>query len=239
MQQDFTGYVNVNALSRAAADAIEVAAHRAVASRGRFALALSGGSTPRTLYRLLATDYRTRIPWSLAQLFFGDERCVPPTHPDSNYRMARESLLAHIPGLEARTYRIAGERGPKVAAPEYDALLHTAFPGPDPVTFDVVLLGVGADGHTASLFPGSPALDEHARWAVPAEAPPDVTTTRARVTLTYPVFDAALETLILTAGADKQRIVEHVRADGASPNSPYPVARITARERVRWMIGER
>lgn len=239
MPPDFAVYADLDTLSRAAADAIEVAAQRAVASRGRFSLTLSGGSTPRALYRLLASDYRTRIPWSLSQLFFGDERCVPPSHPDSNYGMARDALLSHIPGLEARTYRIAGERGEKVAAREYDALLHTVFPGQDPVTFDVVLLGVGTDGHTASLFPGSPALDERAQWAVPAEAPPNVTTSRARVTLTYPVLDAAIETLILTAGADKQPIVDHVRADGASPNSPYPVARITARERVRWMIGER
>lgn len=237
MRRDFEVYPDVDALSRAAADAIEVAAQRAVASRGRFGLTLSGGSTPRTLYQLLAADYRTRIPWSLSQLFFGDERCVPPNHPDSNYGMARDTLLAHIPGLEARTYRIAGERGGKVAAQEYDALLHTAFPGPDPVTFDIVLLGVGTDGHTCSLFPGSPTLDERARWAVPAEAPPDVTTTRARVTLTYPVLDAALEALILTAGPDKQPIIEHVRATEGSANSPYPIAHITARERVRWMIG--
>ena len=89
--------LDLDALSRAAADAIEVAAQRAVASRGRFSLTLSGGSTPRALYRLLASDYRTRIPWSLSQLFFGDERCVPPSHPDSNYGMARDALLSQHP----------------------------------------------------------------------------------------------------------------------------------------------
>ena len=236
MPPDIAVYADLAELSHAAADTIEAAAQGAVSSHGRFSLCLSGGSTPRTLYHLLATEYRNRIPWSMAHLFFGDERCVPPSHPDSNYAMAREALLTHVPGLEARTYRIAGERGAEVAAREYAAVLHTVFPGKDPVTFDVVLLGIGSDGHTASLFPGSPALDEHDRWAVPAEAPPDVATARARVTLTYPVLDAALDALILTAGADKRPIVEHVRADGASPDSPYPVARITARRRVRWLV---
>jgi 6-phosphogluconolactonase len=234
MQQEFVEYADLDALSRAAANAIEIAAQRAVERRGRFSLALSGGSTPRTLYRLLATEYRTRIPWSLSELFFGDERCVPPTNPDSNFRMAQETLLAQVPGLEARTRRIPGERGPQAAAEAYDVLLHTAFPGADPVTFDVVLLGVGTDGHTASLFPGSPALEERARWAVPAEAPVDVTT-RARVTLTYPVLDAASETFILCAGENKRPILDHIRNDGPSAAERYPVARIRARSRVLWL----
>lgn len=235
MQVDFDDYADIDALSRAAADLIEAAAQRAVATRGRFSLALSGGSTPRTLYHLLATDYRSRIPWSLSELFFGDERCVPPNHPDSNFRMAREALLAQVPGLEARTHRIPGERGPQAAAESYDVLLHTVFPGANPITFDVLLLGVGEDGHTASLFPGAPALDERARWAVAADAPP-TSPIRARVTLTYPILDASLETLILSAGPDKRPIIDHIRNDGAAAAARYPVARITARERVRWML---
>jgi 6-phosphogluconolactonase len=235
MQLDFVDYPDINALSRAAADAIEAAAQRAVATRGRFSLALSGGSTPRTLYRLLATDYRSRIPWSLSELFFGDERCVPPSHPDSNFRMARETLLAGVPGLEARTHRILGERGAQAAAESYDVLLHTVFPSANPVTFDILLLGVGEDGHTASLFPGSLALEECERWAVPTDAPP-TSPIRARVTLTYPILDASLETLILTAGPEKQPIIDHIRDDGVSAAARYPVARITARERVRWML---
>lgn len=235
MQPEFVEYPNLDALSRAAAEGIEEAAHRAVAARGRFSLALSGGSTPRTLYRLLAAEYRTRIPWSLSELYFGDERCVPPTHPDSNYRMARETLLGVVPGLEARTHRILAERGPQAAAEAYDALLRTTFPGASPATFDILLLGVGTDGHTASLFPGSAQLEECRHWAVPAEAPPG-TATRARVTLTYPVLDAARDTFILCAGADKRAIVDDVRRDGGVAAARYPVARVTARERVRWLV---
>lgn len=235
MQLDLSEYADIDALSRAAADVIEAAAQRAVTTRGRFSLALSGGSTPRTLYHLLATDYRSRIPWSLSELFFGDERCVPPNHPDSNFRMVRETLLAEIPGLEARAHRIPGERGPQAAAESYDALLHTVFPGANPVTFDVLLLGVGEDGHTASLFPGAPALEERARWAVATDAP-STSPIRARVTLTYPILDASLETLILTGGPEKQPIIDDIRNDGASAAARYPVARITARERVRWMV---
>jgi 6-phosphogluconolactonase len=235
MQVDFASYTDIDALSRAAANTIEAAAQRAVATRGRFNLALSGGSTPRTLYHLLATDYRNRIPWSLSELFFGDERCVPPNHPESNFRMARETLLDEVPGLEARTHRIPGERGPEAAAKSYDVLLHTVFPGANPVTFDILLLGVGEDGHTASLFPGAPALEERQRWAVGTDAPP-TSPIHERVTLTYPALDASLETLILVADPTKQPIIDRIRNNGASAAARYPVARITARERVRWLL---
>src|SRR6185437_11204002 len=124
------------AVSRAAADAIADAARQAMDARGHFSIALSGGSTPRALYQLLATEYLERIPWTATDIFFGDERCVPPDHPDSNFRMARESLIDHVPGLAARAHRIAGELPPADAATEYEGLLRTTFPGDDPVTFD-------------------------------------------------------------------------------------------------------
>jgi 6-phosphogluconolactonase len=228
-------YADVASLSRGAADAIADAAHRAVAARGRFTIALSGGSTPRALYGLLATEYQQRIPWTATHVFFGDERCVPPDHPESNFGMARGSLIAHIPGLDARTHRIAGERPAADAAAQYDAELHAAFPGDDPTTFDVLLLGIGPDGHTASLFPGSPVLRERVRWAAAAEAPPSATT-RARVTLTLPVLDASRDLLLLCAGADKRPILERIRAAGASAGDLFPAARVTAREHVRWLL---
>jgi len=236
-RREFVLYADLDALSRAAARAIETAAGRAIAACGRFTMALSGGSTPRTLYRLLATEYRTRIQWDAWELFFGDERCVPPTHPDSNFGMVRQVLLSQIPGLESRTHRIAGEHGSEVAARDYGRLLRAAFPGPDPVTFDVVLLGVGTDGHTASLFPGSPALNERRHWAVATEAPPGVAT-RSRVTLTFPLLDAAADTLILCAGADKRPILERIRTLGDTAGEHYPVARITARQSVRWLVDQ-
>ena len=159
-------FADVAALSRGAADMIVEAGRAAVAARGRFTLCLSGGSTPRTLYEVLAAEYRERVPWLATWMYFGDERCVPPDHPDSNFGMARDALLAHVPGLESRTQRIEGERPASDAAARYDAVLRTAFGAPGGPTFDMLLLGVGTDGHTASLFPGSPALAERSQWAV-------------------------------------------------------------------------
>jgi 6-phosphogluconolactonase len=230
---------DVDALSRAAADVLADVARAAVAARGRFAVALSGGMTPRTLYRLLAAEYRELVPWAETHVFFGDERCVGPSDPDSNYRMARAELLERIPGLASRTERIEGERPAEEAAARYDAVLREAFPADhDPLTtFDLLLLGVGTDGHTASLFPGSPALEERDRWAIATEAPP-TTHTRKRVTLTYPVLNAARTTLVLCAGADKRAILHDIMTDPADPvtTSRYPAARITARERLVWMV---
>jgi 6-phosphogluconolactonase len=228
-------YTDVDTLSRAAAEMIADAAARAVRARSRFTIALSGGSTPRTLYRLLAAEYVDRVPWAATEVFFGDERCVPPDHPDSNFGMAREALLAHIPGLEARTHRIVGEAAPRDAAGQYDALLRGAFPGPDPATFDLLLLGIGPDGHTASLFPGSSALGEEKLWAIATEAPP-AAATRARITLTFPALDGSRELLLLCAGADKRPILDAIRGAGASAPQRYPAARVMAREHTRWLL---
>jgi 6-phosphogluconolactonase len=223
-------------LSRAAAELVAEIAEGAVAARGRFAMALSGGHTPELLYRMLASDYRDRMPWESTHLYFGDERCVPPTDPDSNYRMADAALVSQVPGLERRTHRIEGELGAVDAASRYEALLRSAFI--DPVaTFDLVLLGMGPDGHTASLFPGSPTLEERLRWAVPTEAPATMTT-RARVTLTYPVLTAARVVLFLCAGADKRERLAAVLADTGRPDSPYPASRMTARERLVWLVDD-
>ncbi len=238
LPRELAQYSDVESLSRAAADLVAGLAQQSVAARGRFTIALSGGSTPRTLYRLLAAEYGDRIPWAATEIFFGDERCVPPDHPDSNYGMARQALLAQIPGLLNRTHRIEGELPPEAAARKYDAVLRARGWGQPriemPDTFDVLLLGVGTDGHTASLFPGSPALAEHDKWAVATEAPPTMTT-RNRVTLTFPVLNAARTTIVLCAGADKRPVLHEILTD-SSATSRYPAARITAQERLVWMI---
>jgi 6-phosphogluconolactonase len=220
------------ALCRTAAELIAQAAAEAVTSRGRFTLALSGGNTPRSLYELLASDYARRIPWSQSQLFFGDERCVPPDDADSNYRMVSTTLLTKIAGLEQRTARVEGEREPPEAAKRYDAVLRRAFA--DGTTFDIALLGIGEDGHTASLFPGSATLDERDRWAVATEAPPTMKT-RNRVTLTYPMFDSARTVLFLTAGKDKAPILAEVLAAAGNPAAKYPASRVTAREHLIYL----
>ena len=151
---------------------IESAA-RAIAGRGRFTLALSGGNTPRPVYARLATaGYRDRIDWSKVLIFFGDERCVPPDDPGSNYLMVRTALLDQVPLPPGNIYRIRGEDAPEKAAADYtDALRHTfggdsAIGGPPPEGFDLILLGMGDNGHTASLFPGLAAVTETARWVM-------------------------------------------------------------------------
>src|SRR5262249_9773822 len=220
-------------LCRAAADLIATTAAAAVAARGRFTLALSGGSTPRAVYQLLAAEYASRIPWSASHLYFGDERCVPPDDPDSNYRMAADALIARVPGLTDRTARIEGERDPDDAAERYEAVLHNAFV--DGTAFDIALMGIGPDGHTASLFPGGPALHEHARSAVPTEAPARMNV-HHRVTLTLRVLAATRSVVFLLAGADKREILASVLASAGNPRSPYPAARVTAREHLIYLV---
>ena len=219
-------------LCRTAADLIASTAAAAVAARGRFTLALSGGNTPRALYQLLASAYAAQIPWSSSQLYFGDERCVPPDNPDSNYRMASEALLSKVPGLTERAARIEGEREPDDAAERYEAVLRNAFV--DGTTFDIALLGIGEDGHTASLFPGNPSLDERKAWVVPTEAPPTMKV-HERVTLTYPMFANARTVVFLCAGADKHDILAKVLAAAGNPQAPYPASRVTARERLLYL----
>jgi 6-phosphogluconolactonase len=223
---------DIEALTKAAAELVVGAARDAVAARGRCTIALSGGRTPEALYRALAD--REAMPWDKVELFFGDERCVPATDPDSNYRMADGALLSQVPGLEARTHRIEGELLPSDAADRYDAVLRTAFAAGG-ATFDIVLLGMGPDGHTASLFPGQPSLDERERWAVATVAPATMKT-RDRVTLTYPVINSGRMVLMLCAGADKRETLAHVLADAGTPGAPYPAARLDAREQLIWLV---
>ena len=158
------------ALAQEAAERFDRIAEAAVARAGRFTVALAGGSTPATLYTRLATEpYRSRIPWRQTRIFWGDERCVPPDRTESNYRMANEALLQHLTTRPEGIYRMRGEDpDPDRAAADYERLLRSAFglEGKALPRFDLILLGMGADGHTASLFPGSAALRESTRLVV-------------------------------------------------------------------------
>lgn len=197
------------AITRAAAAAFTARAATAVAAQGRFTVALAGGSTPRDLYRLLADanePYRARLPWEKSHFFWGDERHVPPDHADSNYRMAREAMLDAVPVPPENVHRILAENpDAAAAAAQYEAELRTFFsPAPGaaaaPPRFDLVLLGLGPEGHTASLFPGSPALHEGERWVV---APWVEKFSTFRITLTPPVLNRAAAVLFLVAGEEK------------------------------------
>jgi 6-phosphogluconolactonase len=182
------------------------------------------------VYALLATDpYASRVDWSRLHVFWGDERCVPPEDPASNYRMAREALLSRLDLGPEQVHRIPTELEPERCAQAYEQILLRAFDGH--VRFDLLLLGIGSDGHTASLFPGSPALEERERLVTAVSAPgggPD------RVTLTLPAFETARSGLFLASGAEK---AEAVRAALGGGDSPPPAGRVRLREgRLVWLL---
>jgi 6-phosphogluconolactonase len=226
------------AVMNAAADRFAAAAAHAARARGRFAVALAGGSTPEGLYRRLMMDpYRNRVDWSRLEVFWGDERCVPPDDAASNYRMAREALLDRVPIPAANIHRIRGEAEPAIAAREYENTLRERFGTPDGpprsgASFDLVLLGLGPDGHTASLFPGSAALRERNRWvcAVSAPAPP------SRITLTPMILGAAREIVFLVTGAAKAAAL-HRALQGVPQPGQQPAQAVASRNKnVRWLV---
>jgi len=197
------------------------AAHEAVAQRGRLTIALSGGSTPKNLFNLLATNARTTLPWDRMFFFWGDERHVPPTDAESNYRMVEETMLSKIPVPSGNVFRIAAENpNAATAAEAYEQTLRKFFqlgPGQVPI-FDLILLGMGPDGHTASLFPGTAGLQEKSRlvianWVDKLKA--------NRITLTLPVLNAARCVAFLVSGTDKASVLRTVLEEDA-PAEQYP-----------------
>lgn len=213
----------------AAAQFVVDCAADAIAARGRFTLALSGGSTPRPLYEWLATDEgRDQIDWARVHLFWGDERGVPPDHADSNYRLARETLLDHVPIPAAQIHRIHGEDDPETAASAYEQTLRELSAD----GLDLVLLGLGRDGHTASLFPNRPAGRETSRWVVADQDP----TGRARITLTPPAINAARTVAFIVTGADKALVLQAVREGPVAPDL-LPAQRIgPPHGRLVWIV---
>lgn len=224
------------ALNLAAAQEFQTAAEQAIAQRGRFSVALSGGNTPRSVYSLLAQQYKTSLHWNKIHIFFGDERSVPPDHPDSNYRMANEALLSHVPIPLENVHRIRAELDPEAAAKDYENQLRSFFQLANNAwpRFDLILLGLGEDGHTASLFPGSSALGESSRLAAPTWVEKKKT---FRITLTYPVLNNAAEDLFIVSGAEKGEILSKVF--GQPGGSEFPSQRIhPTNGRLLWLIDE-
>jgi 6-phosphogluconolactonase len=229
---------DIEALSRAALEEILVNLHEAVNLRGRFAIALSGGHTPEKMYALWAQNekYRTETPWDRVHMFWGDERFVSADDPLSNYRMTREALLSHVPNPAANVHPVPTNLAtPQAAAAAYDAELRKFFPTGTPA-FDVTLLGIGPEGHTASLFPGSPALDEKKKWV---EAVTVLATPPNRLTFTLPVLNHSRNTYFLAAGEGKKAILDALRAESDPARSQYPAARIQPLDgRVVWFLDE-
>ena len=205
----------------------------ALAASRPFRVSLSGGSTPKILYSLLASDdFRGRFPWERVSWYWGDERFVPYDHPDSNYRMTREAMLAKAPVPPENVHPVPADGTPEEAARRYERTLREAYGtatlDPARPLFDITLLGLGADGHTASLLPGQPVLDERTRWVMAvSHGRPEV-----RITMTYPAIDSSRSVAFLVAGREKAAILNTIRGG----DSALPAARVRPVGDLIWFV---
>jgi 6-phosphogluconolactonase len=205
----------------------------ALASKGVCRVSLSGGSTPRALYELLAAEpFRGRFPWTKVSWYWGDERFVPADHPESNFRMARETMLSKVPVPAANIHPISTDGDPEDAARRYERTLQATYGAPtlDPSRplFDIMLLGLGADGHTASLLPDDPVLEERTRWVVAvAHGRPE-----ARITLTLPAIESSQHVAFLVEGQSKAPILATIRTGG----SRLPASRVQPVGELIWFV---
>lgn len=211
------------ATARAAAQLFTDAAVKAAAGRGIARIAISGGTTPKAMFALLASPaepFLKQVPWEKVELYWVDERCVPPDHAESNYRMTKEALLSKVPLPAERVHRMEGELEPEVAAARYEAVIRNTFrlEGAETPTFDLVLLGMGDDGHTASLFPHTDALNEMSHIVVPNHVPQKDTW---RITLTWPVINQGREVAFLIEGSGKAQVLHDVFLGPYQPET-YP-----------------
>jgi 6-phosphogluconolactonase len=220
-------------LAEKAAQLFFTIAQEAIEQRARFTVALSGGSTPRAVNHQIASRFATKLDWTRVFIFFGDERPVPPDHPESNYRMARESLLLRVPVPPANVHRMPAELPSDLAASEYESQLRDFFSQPEgfPV-FDLIFLGMGDDGHTASLFPRTAALQESRRWVVKNRVEKLNTD---RITLTFPVINRARHVIFLVAGGAKAFALKQV-LEGAPDPALYPSQSVHPEGRLTWLV---
>ncbi len=228
-------FKNIEELSRAAAEVFAACAEQSIVRHGRFAVALSGGSTPRRLYEFLGgAPYSERIAWQQVHLFWADERCVPPDHAESNYKLASDSFMTSVPLPEGNLHRVKGEEGPAAAACFYEEDLRHFFGGIGFPSFDLIILGAGEDGHTASLFPNSPILLETTRLAMPVylERPK-----WDRVTLSLPVLNHASTVLVLASGRAKAEVVSHILSEHNTKDYPAGLVSPVSGD-LEWMIDE-
>jgi 6-phosphogluconolactonase len=231
---------NVQQWAQDTAAYIHVLSEQAIQSHGRFLIALSGGSTPKTLYQtLVAPEWKRQFKWDKILFLFGDERCIPPDHPESNFGMARAALFQPMNIPADHIYRMKGEyKNPIAAAHEYEDQLRTVArcPPPNLPTIDLVLLGLGEDGHTASLFPGTAALEEQSKVVTVGHAPTGVPT---RITLTLGVLNRAAVVLFLVAGAGKATMVRRVIQPETEADRSLPAARVAPESgQLIWMLDQ-
>lgn len=221
-------------LTRAVADESQRIALDAVLATGRCSICLSGGTTPKSLNELWARDYVTRMPWKKIHVFWGDERYVPYDDERSNYRMARETLLSRVNTPDGNIHPMpTALADPGEAAIAYEKTLREFFA--DRPEFDLLFLGIGVEGHTASLFPDSPALAETRRAVVAVEVPAEPP---QRLTLTYPMLNRSRNIFFLAEGAKKREIISEIRREPESATSRYPAARIRSAGRLIWFLDQ-
>ncbi len=237
MNREVVVLAGLEAVAREAANRLVARAHESIATHETFSVALSGGSTPRALFEVLASDdYRDRVEWGRALVFWSDERCVPPDHPDSNYRLAREALLSKVAIAPGNVHRLRGEIDPGQAALEYEQIVRREVAAPTTggvPTFDLILLGMGPDGHTASLFPGTEALREDMRL-VAANFVPRLNA--HRLTFTPPLINAAARVMFIVAGSDKAETLRAVLEGEYQPDAlPAQIVR-PANGQVTWLV---
>jgi 6-phosphogluconolactonase len=233
-------FPDLESLSWAAAQETADLLRTVAAEQDRLGWFLSGGNTPRTLHRLVAEDYAEDIPWSKIHLFWGDERCVPRDHLDSNYAQAFETLISRVPIPPENVHPIPVEIEPlEQAAQEYEQQLRRFFQPPegreDPLSPDLILLGVGRDGHTASLFPGNPVLDEDQRWVRAVPCPPQEAP-HPRITLTLPFINRARHVFFLACGEEKRSVVRSIADKHPRAGHLYPAARVKPPGSVLWFV---
>ena len=221
-------------LSSAAAEEIARLAAESIVSRGSFTLALSGGSTPKTLYELIAQEYRDKIDWQHVHFFWGDERFISHDDLASNYRMAKETLIDVIPIPSNNIHPVPILAAPSDSSDIYAKELQSFFKGPIP-TFDLILLGLGGDGHTASIFPATPIKRTSEGVAIVTESP---AAPHVRISLTMNVLNNARAVFFLVSGQEKKEILKAVRAEEGNPDSKYPAARVHPNGKLVWFADE-
>ncbi len=219
---------HASSYATAVADLLAAGIRASVAAYGRCRIALAGGRTPAAVYRALAAY--DQMPWSQVHVFVGDERCVPPDHADSNYRMLEETLLSQVPIPSSQVHRLRGEIDASASVAEYDALVAAL----DEPKFDIVLSGVGADGHTASLFPGDPTVSLTDRWAVTAIAPAPFAVVE-RVTLTLRALNSTRVQMVLCTGFEKLPVRTAILSDAPTART-LPAALLRGRDTTLWLV---
>ncbi len=223
-------------LARLAAGKIAEMAQRFIQAQGQFSIVLTGGSTPRRLYQLLSRQDLYPIDWQRVQIFFSDERCVPPEHADSNFKMASEALLAKISIPNANIHRMPGEEAPVSGAVAYEKMLRQIFPNSAYPAFDLILLGLGEDGHTASLFPNTTAMEETQTWVTWVEHTSQPFPLVDRLTLTLPAINAGANIFFLVAGSGKQSILSKILF-GRNAQPPLPAQLINpVSGKLVWLV---